>query len=255
VAPHSGLYLDVIGDPRAANEIGKGFEDYVLRLCRAGLPDVEIQGAFDFGPKGRRRQTVDCLLHRQQRVEVLIECKAKRVPLAVKHELEETAARNAAIDELAKGMVQLCRTEEALRSGHVADWSIVDQPTLLLVTLDDWIFVGADIREEIEVAARPIAVARGLNPDALREIALCTATELDQLISTFEYSTIRLIARESRTQPYRHHQVSSVGRELFRGGRRTRPAYPLADELDSLIGLADLEGGRAPKVILGSSLG
>lgn len=234
----SGLYYDVIGDPRAPKEIGAQFELYILRLMAAFAIGIAVQGEIEYGTKQNPRRSTDCIIHVGGRVEVLIECKAKKLPLLAQTSLVESAARTVAVTEIAKGVVQLCRFEQAVLNGSVPGFRYGESPILLLVTLDAWIFTGSDIMGEVYRVAKEIAVVQGVSTERIdkRAVVMCTATELDQIASTYRYDDLKRICTKAIETKFQEYALISVARECFSEDRR-EPKYPLLAELDGLIGL------------------
>ena len=94
-----------------------------------------------------------------------------------------------------------------------------------------------NVRDEIETFAVELAVRAHLrSPKELSSVVFCTATEFDQLVSTFEFETILDIIQLAATEKFRSHRLFDVGRQNF-GEKKKRPNYPLKDELDKLLGL------------------
>jgi hypothetical protein len=156
----SGLYYDVVGDVRAPHEIGKRYEKYAQELLSAVAVGFEVRGEINYGTAKKPKLSPDCIVHRSGAVEMLIECKAKKLPQVAQHSMVDTRERNDSIEELARGVVQLCRFEQALLNGAVG-LSRSDELVLLLVTLDDFIFTGPDITGSVFSRSKEIASAAG----------------------------------------------------------------------------------------------
>lgn len=233
----SGLYYDVVGDVQAPNEIGKQYEIYTLKLMTAVVRDGQVIGEINYGTAKKPKMSPDCIVHREGAVEMLIECKAKKLPQVAQHSMIETKERISAIEELAKGVVQLCRFESALRRSVVADFSASDDLILLLLTLDDWVFTGSDITDSIFERAAEIAVAAEECFPRIekRQITFSTATELDELCSHYSFNDIkRICAARTSEDKFKDWAIVSVASEGFKKERLPK-SYPLADLLDSLI--------------------
>jgi hypothetical protein len=232
----SGLYYDVVGDVRAPHEIGKQYEIYTQKLMSAVAVELQVIGEINFGTAKKPKLSPDCIIHRAGAVEMLIECKAKKMPQVAQHSMIETKERVSAIEELAKGVVQLCRFEIALLQSMVTELRTSDDIVLLLVTLDDWVFTGPDITNSVFERAAEIASTAGecFPRIEARQITFSTATELDELCSHYNFHDIKRICAACTEDKYRDYAVVSVAREAFKKERFPKN-YPLAHLLDSLV--------------------
>jgi hypothetical protein len=232
----SGLYYDVIEHEDASNEIGAQFERYIVRLLSVIAKDRNVSSDFTYGTKRAPQRSPDCIISKQGVVEVLIECKAKKIPLIAQTSLSETSERSVSIAELAKGVLQLCRFGQALEHHVVPGMRAPSPPILLLVALDDWVFTGADVRRDIFRQGKELLEANGLGTQRVNEVVLCTATELDRLVSTYSYADLKRICEQSIKDQYRDYALFGVANECF-SHEAHKFDYPLKGELDRLVGI------------------
>lgn len=133
----------------------------------------------------------------------------------------------------------MCRFEKALHEGSVRGLRESSEGiVLVLVTLDDFIFTGADISGAVFNCAKEIALATGERFDDIERerITLCTATELDELCSSYAFEDIKRICMASAEKKFPQYAVTNVATEGFRNERRAEN-YPLAHLLDRLLDL------------------
>jgi hypothetical protein len=238
----SGLYYDVVADVKAPHEIGKMYEEYTLELLRTVAVGLETSGEINYGTTKQPKLSPDCIVHCQGAVEMLVECKAKKLPQVAQHSMVDTKERADSIRELAKGIVQLCRFEQALKQAAVAKFSGTDQIAFLLVTLDDFIFTGPDITESVFDGATEIASKAGEHFQRIerKDVALCTATELDELCSRYSFEDIKRICSASTQDRFKGYALVNVAQEGFKNERRP-DNYPLAHLMDELcrVGVLD----------------
>ncbi len=234
----SGLYYDVIGDSRAANEIGSQYERYTRALLDAAVNEVSIDGDIEYGTKRNPQRSPDVILHKDGVIQAIFECKAKKLSLVVQNSVEDTKERAIAVNEIAKGLVQICQFEEAINAGAISRFRLGDNLVPLVVALDDWVFTGPDIKQDIYSRAHEIAVSEGLNTKRIdqRFVGICTATELDQLVSNYTFDVIKRITAKSFEEKYRDYALVSVANECFRDEKQ-KANYPLKCSLDEIIGL------------------
>ena len=233
----SGLYYDVIGDERAPNLIGEQFEKYVRRLCSVAFKTQEVSEDYNYGTAARTKMSPDVIISFEGTLSLIIECKSRKASRAIQQSLDVGEQRKAIVSELAKGIVQLNEFHDFVASGKELRFRTGANLPKLLVTLDDWVFVGSNVRDEIEAVAVELAHrAHLVSPKELTSVVFCTATELDQLMSAFEFETILEIIQLASTEKFKTHRLFSVGKQNFREKMR-HPNYPLKDELDGLLGL------------------
>ncbi len=233
----SGLYYDVVADVRAPHEIGARYEKYTQELLSSVAIGLAVSSEINYGTSKRPKLSPDCIVHRAGAVEMLVECKAKKLPQVAQHSMLDTRERTISVEELAKGVVQLCRFEKALHEGAVQDFRESSEGVVLvLVTLDDFIFTGADISGAVFTRAKEIALATGDRFDRIEQerVTLCTAAELDELCSKYAFDDIKRICAASAEKKYPQYAVINVAMEGFRNERRAEN-YPLAHLLDGLL--------------------
>jgi hypothetical protein len=116
---------------------------------------------------------------------------------------------------------------------------------LIVTTLDDWVFTGADIKNDIFKEARTLCLSRGMNAQDIgdRDVVLCTAAELDRLTSRYSYGLLRNICEKSLVSKYKDYALIGVASECFKDQRR-QAEYPLQAKLDDLIGMGTNELGQ-----------
>ena len=155
----SGLYYDVVADVRAPHEIGARYEKYTQELLSSVAIGLAVSGEINYGTAKRPKLSPDCIVHRVGAIEMLVECKAKKLSQVAQHSMLDTRERTISIDELAKGVAQLCRFEKAFHEAAVRDFrESSDGIVLVLVTLDDFNFTGSDISGAVFNRAREIAL-------------------------------------------------------------------------------------------------
>jgi hypothetical protein len=232
----SGLYYDVVADVRAPHEIGARYENELLSSVAIGLA---VSGEINYGTAKRPKLSPDCIVHRAGAIEILVECKAKKLPQVAQHSMLDTRERTISIDELAKGVVQLCRFEKALHEAAVRDFrESSDGIVLVLVTLDDFIFTGSDISGAVFNRAREIALEVEERFERIEQerVTLCTATELEEICSKYAFDDIKRICTASAEKKFPQYAVVNVAMEGFRNEHRAEN-YPLAHLLDGLLGV------------------
>lgn len=224
----SGLYYDVISDNRSANLIGLEFENYVRDLLSANFASKKFFEKITYGRKGLLRESPDILLGVGSIVEFVVECKATKLPLSVQTDIDESEQRDRVISEIAKGVLQICIFEEDVSSGMIKDIVLSDEIFPIVLTLDDWILFGQDIKKDIFERAAEMAERVGLKSDRLeqRDVIVCTANELETVITLYEDEGVYEVLRKSLNKDFKDFAISGV-MTSFKDGRRSEPQNPL----------------------------
>jgi len=121
--------------------------------------------------------------------------------------------------------------------GGVHGWKLQKDCLFILVTLDDWLFFGQDIKGDIFLKAKQICEKKNVNFDRIREraLVLCSAAELEELFSSFPESEItRILASNLGDLGMKDYPLHSVIQEQ---GAERLPfrAHPLVGRATSFF--------------------
>lgn len=156
----SGIFYDVIGGPDAVkNEISARFEQYCLDFTRAMLPDGRIEGEVQYRRGGNNVHSPDVLVHRNDELSVIMECKATRMSYEARfgEPLAESARGN---NEIVRGIFQIWRFTSHVRRGLVPGIKLADDARGMVITLDAWLSMAGGMIAEVLERARQMAVER-----------------------------------------------------------------------------------------------
>jgi hypothetical protein len=235
----AGLYYDVISDKsvRDNNWIGFSFEKYIKDLWQAKFPHKMITGDLVYGPKARLRRTPDVLVTCDGLLTHIVECKVAKMQLVVQTSLENSEARTRVVNDIANGVKQVCEFALTVET-NASELSLKKSASALLivVTLDDWIFFGNDMRLEILALARSKLEVEGMGIAVVLvdDVILCTADDLELLFTVQDSNAVDDVMRRSLLPEHKGWPLNAVIASN-KTGRLERPRNPLADRLPHFI--------------------
>ncbi|WP_113152946.1 hypothetical protein [Nitratireductor sp. OM-1] len=195
-----GLYYDLVdGGGRLNHKLGENFETYCITLLRGSLERITVHPETAYR-QGQQR-TPDIRLMCDDKVRVVIECKAKKAPFLAKFGEMGAALKSAGLDELAHGVKQIWQYFADVRRGDIQDAGATHENALgMVLTLDSWADMSHEIRGEIMKRARalaaekvPYAIDEDLRPVLIKyvddlEIVLATCTD-DSFLAALDKGT------------------------------------------------------------------
>lgn len=153
----SGLYFDIVdGGGTIWGEVGHRFEGYCLRYLKAMLPDQHVDPEYRYGPKGHGFDSTDILVSEEGSVRLVVECKAKRMPVGARFSGDPVSEAAMAYTEIAKGVFQVWRFLSHARRG-LLDRTVAHDCLGMVVTADPWLVMGQKLYPEVMAIANAIA--------------------------------------------------------------------------------------------------
>lgn len=138
----SGLYYDFVKRDSLKRKMGIAFERYVELLLNASFDYANVfrETKFSRGPQG---DTADFMvISRVRDAALIVECKARRVPLRVSVAASPSRAKEAYTD-IAKGIYQVWKSARRWVAGEVDGWGRVPRDMLgIVITLEPWAEIG-----------------------------------------------------------------------------------------------------------------
>nr|WP_320141848.1 hypothetical protein [uncultured Cohaesibacter sp.] len=229
----SELYLDIVeGGGSVWSKIGKNFERYCEDYLRAMLDGFEVKPEFRYGTKKNPIDTPDILVYKNQTIRLVIECKAKRMPIDARYSSDPVAAQQKAYEEIAKGIFQIWRFRSCVRRNCFTQ-PVHEDCLGIVVTTNPWLIMGMKLYPEV------IAIAKRIVEEKDPQIGTCDQgrvpiVHVDDLEYHLQHGTtesflerLKEIAEDDSGWKW------SLNRDINAGGV-IRP-YPFSDELtDSL---------------------
>lgn len=181
----TGLYLDLVQAPDdVRTEIARRFELYCFDLFR-NVFGVSARQQYQYGSKKRPIDSPDILINAQDRLELIVECKATRMTFEARfsdawHEATERGYR-----ELAKGIGQIWRYASHMRRGLVLDRP-ADRFGGLILTIDPWMRMTHGQDEKIFGMAREWCASADpeIQPEDECPVGFTHIADLEALVHT-----------------------------------------------------------------------
>ena len=230
----SGVFYDLVDAPSGArNEAGKRFELYVADLLNAHLP------AFKAGPgQGYRFRNgpidgADVLLENGDAALVAVfECKARKMSLATRY--AEDRAAETGVDELVKGVFQIWRFFAHHRLGLVPGPAPDASTVGVLVTLDNWMTMSADLQRSVLDRARTMAweKAVGIETCDQRPVVFCSIDDLESTLQRADEPLFVADLQRATEERFTGWMLPNVHRDIDTGIRKP---FPLAHRLHEVL--------------------
>lgn len=153
----SGLYFDIVdGGGAIWADVGQRFEAYCRRYLDAMLPEYLVEPEYRYGPKRRSFDSPDILISDTNGVRLVVECKAKRMPVDARFSGDPVGDASDAYGEIAKGVFQVWRYLSHARRG-LLNRSAADDCLGMVVTADPWLVMGQKLHPEVMAMANTLA--------------------------------------------------------------------------------------------------
>ncbi|WP_139384068.1 hypothetical protein [Novosphingobium mathurense] len=228
----SGLFFDIVGGEGAIwDEVGSRFEQYCSRYLAAMLDDYDVGSEYRYGTKKRRFDTPDILVSKGETVRLVVECKAKRMPITARFSGDPVSSAASAYEEIAKGVFQVWRYFSHARRGLLPRPAAEDCLGMVL-TADPWLIMAQKLHPEVMAIANRIADEK--DPDIIAtdrpRVPVVLIDELEYLLqnATAETLLARLAMLSNDTSGWEWSLVHGLDDKV------SRP-YPFSGELRELL--------------------
>ncbi len=158
----SGVYYDLIGAGGGLlNDAAYRFEEYSRRLMVASLPALRVAGNEVYQVNGNAMDGPDAVLRLEDdAVGLVVECKATKLTHVAQYAEKPAVSAERAYDEMAKGVFQIWRYFSHVRRG-VVPGTVAPTALGMLLPLDTWFSMSADLRDHVTQRAHTRADAYG----------------------------------------------------------------------------------------------
>lgn len=228
----SGLYFDIVdGGGAIWADVGQRFEAYCRRYLDAMLPEYSVEPEYRYGPKGRSFDSPDILISGTDGVRLVVECKAKRMPVDARFSGDPVGDASEAYGEIAKGIFQVWRYLSHARRGLLGR-PLADDCLGMVLTADPWLVMGQKLYPEVMAMANALADRK--DPEIIEEDRQRVPIVLiDDLEYILQHSTgAQLFDRLASLAQDPSGWEWSLAHGLADGP--TRP-YPFAEDLHHLL--------------------
>ena len=224
----SGLYFDIVeGGGAIWSDVGRRFEAYCLRYLTAMLDEHSVTPERRYGPKGHSFDTPDILVSKFGTVRLIVECKAKRMPVEARYSGDPVGDASGAYAEIAKGIFQVWRFFSHARRG-LLDQAVAPDCLGMVVTADPWLVMGQKLHPEVMAIAHALADEKdaGISAEDRRRIPIVLIDDLEYLLQNAAaaelFDCLRTLSQDPTGWEW------SLVHRLAEGPQRP---YPFVDEL------------------------
>jgi hypothetical protein len=162
----SGIFFELCGERGFGDDYGHAFEAYIGDVLRAAFAgrQVTITPEASYHVGRNRKDTTDWILS-DGSAHLFVECKAKRLKLASKVALADTATLHADLDTMADAIVQTYKGIKDAEAGLHPNWAPDGKPIYpIIVTLEEWYLFSDPLTSFVETRVKEKLTAAGLDP-------------------------------------------------------------------------------------------
>jgi hypothetical protein len=160
-----GLYYELIGDSRFANEFGEGFQNYVGEVIERASEKKKLQRLEerDYVIGKAKKRTVDWIIADEQSA-IFLECKAKRLSWGAKVSLIDLGPLEADIESMASAVVQVYKTLADHLNNAYPNFPVKEGRKIFpaVVTLENWRMFGPVMLNKLSEAVDSNLKSAGL---------------------------------------------------------------------------------------------
>ena len=230
----SGVFYNVVGGGGSVRkDYGKRFEEYCLSYLRTSLPKLGWLKERRYGHKSNGFDTPDILCEVNEKLHLVIECKATRMSYGAKFGSDSLNDRG--VDDLVTAVFQLWRFFSHCRRG-LSTYTIDRDATGAVLTLDSWFGMANPLQERVMADATEMASTKDplILEEDRRPIAFVAITDLERTVSrASEQSFLRSI-RTAATDKYAGWLLDSVYEDTNEEFLPARP-YPFRELIGQVL--------------------
>lgn len=230
-----GLYYDLVkAGPEVMKAVSKNFENYVTLIFSeiSGLDSVETEFVYKTGKE--KILSPDVLGIRDGSLDMIVECKLKRMPVSMKFGDADLSGR--IVDDLAKAIVQIWKFHDDVCLGRVGlGYSSETEPLGLVVTLDDWFTLNSAFVDYLLDKAREIAAEKIHDFREEKEIpvAFMSIGDLEEIAGRASYDDLRRFVLLSTDTDLAGWNKAGLFKDKI--SKNPRVAFKFLDDLDKVL--------------------
>lgn len=229
----SGVFYDLLsGGDHIRNEAAARFEDYCRLFVQKALDRINAQSSRKYKFKGNLIDSPDLLLEIDGVVQVIVECKARKLTVDAQYADDPAARACDEYAEIAKGLVQIWRFVAHVRLG-IAHADFNDNVIGMVLTLDPWLLMSGELIAYVQNEASKLSVnVPEISECDKRPIIFCSVEEFERtLLVATDQEFLDTIFAASK-EKYKGWALSNIYESIF-GKDKSKKAFPfdLADVL------------------------
>jgi len=219
----SGLYFDVVDDPRFGDPYGKSFQDYIeeisLKILNPKITNIIPEQKYK--ANGNVKDSIDFIIS-QKNSAIFCEAKTKRISTKSKSQLISNEAIDKDLDVLARDITQAYLTFEDYRKNYYNHFPYKKDIKIfiLLTTLDEWYLMGEDLKN-LDRKVRDCTIKKGLDTKIVDDFpfAVCSTVYYEYLMQVLNNHPIEEIMQkwfvpEKNGYEFNHFITTEYNKEL-----------------------------------------
>lgn len=222
----SGLYYDICTGPqRLITEANQRFENYVVQLIQAFMPAFNVLSSKRYGSKKNTFDSPDVLIQSGAEITVVIECKATKLTYAAQYGADPINDATNGYAQLIKGVVQIWKFFSHVRQGIFDEIPLANNTYGVLLTMDSWVQLSADIQRRILLLARERAKTEiNIIEEDMKTVIFCSMQELsDLLFITKEEAFLQALESASKERYFGYSILSVLAETKIQREQRDFP--------------------------------
>lgn len=234
----SGLYYDLVGERGFNNSFGKSIENYTGILLEKVLTGEEFRiiSESKYIVSKSEEHTVDWIVTNKNEA-LFIECKAKRMTLNSKVELDEGDALINDINTMASNIIKLYKTHFDYTNNfyETLDFHNDRKVYLLILTPESWYLFDESSKQRLQNEIQLGLTAAGIQLDVLNRAPymLCNLSEFEVMIQIIKQTGIGdFFEPKFQSEEKRSFQIGTYCRDSF---PNFQPSFLFADEYAKLL--------------------
>lgn len=213
-----GVFYDLVGAPGdIRREIGARFEQYSIEAIVGHQPKLIAMPEFSYGARSKRKLSPDILIGRDKDVEVVIECKATKMPISRKFGDNNSEPQSDKIEEIAKGVCQVWEFFSDYRNGKISEVTISDEAVGLVLCLDPWTGFSYGYWKEIKTKANLLADKKAhIEPEDRKGVALCGLDDFNTLLRISTEDRLIKVIEVATSEDRQDWLLKNIHDDLFK---------------------------------------
>jgi len=231
----AGIYYDVVDGPaEIRNEIAEKFEIYSSNLLGKCLPTRRVRRASKYNFRGREFETPDVIVEGPQEIDLIIECKSKKMTFEARFSENPLEDAQIGFDEMAKGIFQIWRFLSHLRRGAACGGSVSEGTTGMVLTLDNWMTASGDLQAAVVAKARQLAAEKDveISEADMRPVIFCPIESLESALAHGTEQAFLSAVVAAKQEQFRGWDFANIQAEV---AEKTEVPYPFHHQLGEVL--------------------
>lgn len=236
-----GLFYDVIevdNDKSLRKEVGDQFQSYCADLLISNFGADNVMGEFKYSRNAKPLDSSDILVGTNNQIQVICECKARKMPLAARFGSGGADLAKDGMEEIGKGIAQIWTFVQHTRlDPSICTRQLSEDPIGLLLTWEPWFVMAplARVESAFDLAEKWLR-KKGIEIQAANKIpiAFTSIRDLEQACRFVTLDEFKLVLKEASLHKYRGYHLNSVRAEMIPNASVSRE-YELRHRIKDIL--------------------